>query len=153
MLILLIILISAYYYLKTFKKTHKTKILIVLGSGGHTAEMLYMLESLDFKNFSKITFLKSNKDTQSKKKTINFLKEKTKNFEISKIEFINIKRVFYKKGFLLVSIISFLFSIFKVFFLIFLRENPKKAFFNGPGTCVPILIVMRVKRVCIFISF
>ena len=151
-MLIIIILILIYYFFTRYKYTNKKEILIVLGSGGHTAEMLYMIENLDFNNFTKIIFLKSNQDKLSKNKTINFLNKKTKNFKLSKIEFINVKRVFYKKGFLLISIISFIFSIIKVFFIIFFRENPKKAFFNGPGTCVPILIVMKLKKVFL-ISF
>jgi beta-1,4-N-acetylglucosaminyltransferase len=44
------------------------KIVIVLGSGGHTAEMLRLIESLDFDKYSQRIYIISSGDTLSESK-------------------------------------------------------------------------------------
>ena len=47
----------------------KTSLLSVLGSGGHTTEMLKMVESLDSKKYHK-TFIHANTDSMSARKLL-----------------------------------------------------------------------------------
>jgi beta-1,4-N-acetylglucosaminyltransferase len=68
-------LILIYYLilfpLKLFRRLYNSKsksIMIVLGSGGHTAEILTMLKKLDFNKFSKIFFVHPHNDVNSVKK-------------------------------------------------------------------------------------
>jgi beta-1,4-N-acetylglucosaminyltransferase len=146
-MLILVIVIFLYFYLLKFRKRSIREILIVLGSGGHTSEMLYMMENMDFDNFNKIILVKSNEDKLSYAKAIQFLKEKCKNFRESKIELINIRRVFYKKSFFLISLVKLFIAICQVFAQFLFRKNPQIAFFNGPGTSIPLLFVLKIKKV------
>jgi Oligosaccharide biosynthesis protein Alg14 like len=60
------------------RKRKSAKLLIVLGSGGHTAEMLRLLESLDFKQFPSRVYLISSGDALSE--------AKARAFEAKKLE-------------------------------------------------------------------
>ena len=44
------------------KRLMKKTILIVLGSGGHTGEMMILLKDLDFKKYHHVYFLRANED-------------------------------------------------------------------------------------------
>ena len=52
------------------------KIVIVLGSGGHTAEMLRMIEHLDFKKYNRRVYIVSSGDTLSEGKARTFEQRK-----------------------------------------------------------------------------
>lgn len=52
-----------------FSKSLKS-IMIILGSGGHTGEMLIMIKKLDFSKFSNVYFLTSSGDIGSKNRTL-----------------------------------------------------------------------------------
>lgn len=66
--------IALYYMImfpiKIFRQqlTKEKNIMIVLGSGGHTGEMLILINKLNFKKFNKITFVYSIGDISSRKK-------------------------------------------------------------------------------------
>lgn len=62
-----VILIPVKIFRKIYHKKSKS-IMIVLGSGGHTAEILTMLKKLDFNKFCKIFFVHSHNDTNSVRK-------------------------------------------------------------------------------------
>ena len=49
----------------TTKKHSKKFLLIVLGSGGHTGEMIRLLDNFDCDNYRKICFIRSNNDKGS----------------------------------------------------------------------------------------
>jgi hypothetical protein len=53
------------------------KLLIVLGSGGHTAEMLRLLKSLNFEKYTRRTYIISTGDTLSQSKARQFEFDKT----------------------------------------------------------------------------
>jgi hypothetical protein len=49
-----------------FRKQQSKQILIVLGSGGHTGEILQLIKNFDFTPFSKTHFVIAATDTTSK---------------------------------------------------------------------------------------
>ncbi len=72
----------AYYYLAIFSifilrkllfSNASKSLMIILGSGGHTGEMLLMIKKLDFNKFSEVYFLTSSGDLGSKNRTISNL--------------------------------------------------------------------------------
>ena len=44
------------------KKLYKKNIMIILGSGGHTGEMLRLFDSFEFKKYNGVYFIRSNDD-------------------------------------------------------------------------------------------
>ncbi len=58
------------------KKLCKKTILIVLGSGGHTGEMLRLLDSFDFTKYHCIYFVRSNEDRNSEIRVRRFIDSK-----------------------------------------------------------------------------
>lgn len=55
------------------KPRRKDALMIVLGSGGHTGEMLYMMLKYDFKKFKKVYCVIGDNDTLSMGKMKNFI--------------------------------------------------------------------------------
>ena len=49
-------------------RTASAKTLVVLGSGGHTAEMLTLIEKLDAKRYSPLLFVVAKSDSTSRKR-------------------------------------------------------------------------------------
>ena len=67
------------FYKKTLKESH---LMIVFGSGGHTTEMLLMIQNLDFNKYGSITFVIGHSDTWSLTKVKDFfLKKRNINIE------------------------------------------------------------------------
>jgi beta-1,4-N-acetylglucosaminyltransferase len=73
-----LILVRLLWILPSFKpqppspRKSSAKLLIVLGSGGHTAEMLRLLQSLNFDKYTRRTYIISTGDTLSESKARNF---------------------------------------------------------------------------------
>ena len=58
------------------KKRRPTgNLMLTIGKGGHTAEMLYMSQRYDFKKFNKVYLIIGDDDDLSKDKAIHFWKE------------------------------------------------------------------------------
>jgi beta-1,4-N-acetylglucosaminyltransferase len=109
------------------------KILVVLGSGGHTAEMFHLINSVLSKVRCKWSFIVAADDVSSLERLESFKKD----FEIS-CELYKIQRS-RKVG------QNFLFAVYPTFlaFLqcirIILSIQPDLLLVNGPGTCVPVV--------------
>ena len=134
-------------------KLGKFSVLSVLGSGGHTTEMLKMVEGLDSKHYSK-TFVHANTDTMSARK---LLALSSKDFQV-RLSFLNntachsyllilqIRQIPRARevgqswfSSLFFTIWAFLHSIPVVF-----KCQPELVLVNGPGTCVPIVLVSKL---------
>lgn len=105
--------------LRTILFKSKT-IAVVLGSGGHTGEMLLMIKKLDFKKFAKVVFICSQGDITSKNKVIDNFKISQENDRYFKdstvIEFVSIfrsRKVGQSfKSSIFTTLISFIHSVF-----------------------------------------
>lgn len=109
-------------------------IMIVLGSGGHTGELLLMIKKLDLNKFNKIFFVYSHNDTSSANKIkesidVDKHKEKIEYHTIYRSR--NVGQSF--KSSIITTIISFLHSI-----IIICKTRPNLVVTNGPGVALPI---------------
>lgn len=120
-------------------KRKNAKLMIFLGSGGHTAEMMQMISKVDLNNFQIIWVL-----TQGDFGSL----EKCKDYEIKNKESSAKSQIFLVKktrkvheGFIS-SIWSALKSFLNISFcLLKMKEYPSTLIMNGPGTSVPIGVI------------
>ena len=107
--------------------------MVVLGSGGHTAEMLTLLGAIDILHIDKIHFVVANTDTHSREKALKWLSKKKILFDI---HFIVRAREVGQNW------CSSIFTTFASFIcsMYLFRINPDILLVNGPGTCLPMVI-------------
>ena len=152
--ILVIILTISRWYLnyrraqtEKFKPTQQLKLISVLGSGGHTKEMLKLLPNLpNFTDPSKICpyFLLADTDNHSEEKIQKFyLENHTKNSgseSIDKPDVFKIPRSREVSQSYLSSIKTTIKALLNCKSLVF-TINPDLILVNGPGTCLPIVFL------------
>ncbi|XP_075224942.1 ALG14, UDP-N-acetylglucosaminyltransferase subunit [Lycorma delicatula] len=131
---------------KKRSKTDSVKTAIVIGSGGHTTEMLMLVKCLDPRRYSPRTYIMSETDSWSERRIEmvenNFgIDESCKRFEIVKIPR---SREVHQSYF--TSIFSTLYSIYYCI-PVFYKINPDLVICNGPGTCLPICLIGFMMRV------
>jgi hypothetical protein len=61
------------YLVNKLRGRKRDALMVVLGSGGHTGEMLYMMLKYDFKRFKKVYCIVGDNDTLSMGKMKNFI--------------------------------------------------------------------------------
>lgn len=135
---------------KTRSPKDKVKTVIVIGSGGHTSEMIYLIRSLNLNRYSPRLYLVASSDTWSEQKVHEFENNsKFKDIQ-SKYEVVKIPRSRKVHQSYFTSIFSTMYStVVLVPDLLFF--NPDLVLCNGPGTCVPVCVVAFLMR-CSFIS-
>jgi beta-1,4-N-acetylglucosaminyltransferase len=116
------------------KKYYGKSIMIVLGSGGHTGELLLMIKKLDLNKFSKIFFVYSHNDKSSANKIkenidVEKHKERIEYFQIYRSR--NVGQSF--KSSIITTLISFVHSV-----LIIIKTRPNMIVTNGPGVALPL---------------
>ncbi len=124
------------YIIRLIRKNlfNKKSIMVILGSGGHTGEMILMLKKLDFDKFDKVIFVHSNNDINSAKK----LKE---SFKITSNTII---KSIYRSRNVGQSYKSSIITTFVAFFhsvILILQNRPNMIVTNGPGVSLPICYV------------
>ncbi|KFM63111.1 UDP-N-acetylglucosamine transferase subunit ALG14-like protein, partial [Stegodyphus mimosarum] len=114
------------------------KLMIVLGSGGHTFEMLRLISNLDEK-FRPRVYVLANTDILSEQKAQAFeaIKTSNKSVELYTIEKIPRSREVNQSW--LSTVFTTLISCFHSFLLV-IKHKPEAILCNGPGTCVPLCI-------------
>eukprot|EP00949_MAST-11_sp_MAST-11-sp1_P005426 g5426.t1 len=105
--------------------------LIVLGSGGHTAEMLKLIEGLDPARYSPMHVVVAESDKRSAEKAISWAGER-------KLVIHKITRS-REVGQGWVSTVLTTIQSFYHCFVIVMRAKPQVVITNGPGTCLPIV--------------
>ncbi|PVU84924.1 hypothetical protein BB560_007214 [Smittium megazygosporum] len=118
------------------RKHKKQKALVVLGSGGHTTEMVYILKALGSNYFDKISYIYSIDDSLSS----NFIpvpraRKVGQSFSTSVFS----------------TLYAFVFSIKAVF-----SEKPDIIICNGPSICVPVVFasyILKMTRTIYIESF
>ncbi|KAM9993664.1 hypothetical protein ACTFIZ_011641 [Dictyostelium cf. discoideum] len=122
---------------KTTNSKKKLKTMVVLGSGGHTTEMFYLLKKVDKNKFNPITYVLADSDKRSEDK---IRIEDTSSPIIKKIpRSRNVGQSFFK------SIFTTLIALFYSMLLVF-KEKPDTLLCNGPGTCVPLAVSVLLLR-------
>ena len=143
------------------KQMHPVNTLVVLGSGGHTTEMLHLLSSINnYENYAPLNYIIASSDTTSKNRlealnnsAANAQEDdatlKSKNTiklpphcRIYKIPRAREVGQSYPS-----SIFTTLQSILYTGHLILFRVQPDLLLMNGPGTCLPIALWTFIGRV------
>ncbi|CAO1430830.1 unnamed protein product [Diamesa hyperborea] len=108
--------------------------LIVLGSGGHTTEMLEIVKKLNFQKYTPRLYVVAENDQNSVDKLLAIEKDKSdyKIYPITRSR--NVKQSYSS------SIKTTLVAIMKCIPLVF-HLKPDLILCNGPGTCIPICFV------------
>ncbi|KAK8791062.1 hypothetical protein WA158_005693 [Blastocystis sp. Blastoise] len=132
--ILCLLIVFLYYNFKRngSPKKDQHKVMVVLGSGGHTTEMLSMISKLNPDRYNPFVFLIAETDTQSE----NLLHNANLPFKYS-VQRIKRSREVGQSYFssIFTTLNSFTHSLKTVY-----MENPSLLLINGPGTCIPIFI-------------
>ncbi|EGG18323.1 putative glycosyltransferase [Cavenderia fasciculata] len=116
----------------TRPKSNKT--MVVLGSGGHTAEMFYLLKHIHG-DYNRLSYVLADSDKRSYDKIVEF--EQTSAASSYSVHQIPRSRNVGQSYFF--SIFTTIYAFFYCLLLVF-RDKPDIVICNGPGTCVPIVI-------------
>lgn len=107
--------------------------MVVLGSGGHTMEMLRLLSGMDLVNFSQRVYVAADADVMSIKKIIAFEQSHGNGEPLIK----KIPRARQVLESYISAVLSTLIAIFYSFPITF-KTSPDLLLCNGPGTCIPL---------------
>ncbi|XP_076389156.1 ALG14, UDP-N-acetylglucosaminyltransferase subunit [Megachile rotundata] len=118
---------------KNVVRANPVKTMIILGSGGHTAEMIRILQYLNFKNYSPRIYVHADTDIVSMEK----VKDLEKNNTDYKVFKIHRSREIHQSYY--TSVCTTIYAILESIPLIW-KERPELLLCNGPGTCVPLCI-------------
>ncbi|KAH9504196.1 UDP-N-acetylglucosamine transferase subunit [Bulinus truncatus] len=151
LIIVFLIILFKFINLKN-KRNETTKkcsasVLIVVGSGGHTSEILTLVKSLG-SNYCPRYYVLAETDTTSENKVKQCELLKSELSHSSEYSIWYIPRSREVKQSYLTSIWTTLVAIVYTFPLVF-KLNPEVILCNGPGTCIPICIAglfLKLKR-------
>lgn len=139
----IILLAIRYYYLLNIVSTLRVRrkkparTLIVLGSGGHTAEMMTIVKQLNKRNYSPRHYILASTDSTSETKVLSIEEPTTSKNDY---EIFRIKRSRHVGQSYYSSIFTTLRSIWQCIPLVY-QIQPDLVLTNGPGTCVPICLI------------
>ncbi|CRG94319.1 dolichol-linked oligosaccharide biosynthesis enzyme, putative [Plasmodium gallinaceum] len=136
-----LILKNKFYEDKNDKKK-EIEIGVVLGSGGHTFEIIEILKILK-NNDNIFNFFYASNDIFSKIKVEKILKNYKKKFLI-------IPRCRNVGESYILSFIKFFFTFIYCIFLTYKMNNMKLIIVNGPGTCLPVVFSLLFRKYIFF---
>lgn len=122
------------------KRKTPAKTMIVMGSGGHTAEMLQIVERLDFAKYAPRQYVIAEADKTSVVKVIDVEVRREPDQAKQQYEIMTITRSRYVHQGYFSSVFTTLAAIGNSIPVV-LRTRPDLILTNGPGTCVPICLV------------
>jgi len=146
-----ILIFSVYLIRIKLNNNNNKSIMIILGSGGHTGELLLMLSKLDFNKFKKCFIISSHNDknSENKFKEIFDLKKYSK----TSFQFIKIYRARNVGQSFLTSIFTAFYSMIQSFFVM-IKTQPNICVTNGPGVAIPIVYIgFILKLMMILVEF
>ena len=117
----------------------KIKTLVVLGSGGHTAEMLRLITDFDFDRYGPLTLVTAATDTTSRAKAERELPREA----LATARWAEIPRAREVGQSFGSSVPSTLHALWACVLLIW-TASPDLVLVNGPGTCVPVAVLARL---------
>jgi len=115
------------------QKTNSCPVLVVFGSGGHTAEMLQLLSSLSLDRYGPFSYVISRTDSTSEKRA------KSSGIVPPSSQFETIPRSREVGQSYFTAFFMTIWAIIVAFELMW-RIRPKLLLVNGPGTCLPLCI-------------
>jgi beta-1,4-N-acetylglucosaminyltransferase len=117
--------------------THQPlKTLVVLGSGGHTTEMLTLIRNLDAQRYAPMVLVVAQTDTTSIRRVQAYPHKLPFDRETVPIYYIPRSREVGQSYW--TSIGTTLYSFWFAFWLVGVQVQPDLILVNGPGTCLPI---------------
>ncbi|QDZ25527.1 Alg14-like oligosaccharide biosynthesis protein [Chloropicon primus] len=136
---------------------HAVKTMVVLGSGGHTAEMLRVVKFLDLNKYKPRVYVVSQTDGMSAERALRFEREQRTSMEgenrpgskmkegkaLPKV--VNIPRSREVGQSYVTSVFTTSYSLFASVATVF-REMPMLLLCNGPGTCLPVCLSLKLLR-------
>lgn len=127
---------------------HPVKTVVVIGSGGHTAEMLKIIQHLDYNKYRPRVYVMASNDITSEIKIISHeyaLNRPKGEYRVMKIPRCrNVGQSYFSSVF--TTIYSTIATIPKM-----LSIRPELILCNGPGTCIPLCLIaflMKVLFIC-----
>ena len=119
----------------------------VLGSGGHTAEMLQLLASMDLASYAPRDYVLATTDHTSAQKIEAFESERQQRRGAGPPEhkLLRLPRSREVGQSYATSVLTTLYALVHAVFLV-LRRRPSLLLTNGPGTCIPICVVAYALR-------
>lgn len=127
------------------KRLHPLRTAIVIGSGGHTAEMLKLVQNLNSVNYSPRIYIMASTDTSSEVKIHQIEETCLSRNRPDCYEIIKIPRSRNVGQSYVTSVFTTVFSLLAS--LPVMLKQPELIICNGPGTCIPICIVGFMMRV------
>ena len=121
------------------RDSNRIATLVVLGSGGHTAEMLRLITDFDFDRYGPLTLVTAATDTTSRAKAERELPQAA----LATARWAEIPRAREVGQSFGSSVPSTLKALFACVHLI-LTAAPDLVLVNGPGTCVPVAVLGRL---------
>lgn len=119
------------------RRTKPAKTLIVLGSGGHTAEMMAIVKQLNKANYSPRYYILASTDRTSATKVLDYEEPTT---STSDYEIFRINRSRHVGQSYISSVFTTIYSIVEAIPMV-AKLQPDLILCNGPGTCVPICLI------------
>lgn len=149
--IICIVLMRVIYLLRanqpaaqTVRRSGPTRTMVILGSGGHTTEMLALTKELDKKRYTPRIYVLAATDTTSEPKV--FAQEKNAAGAAGEYQILRIGRSRHVGQSYMSAVFTTIHSILQCFPLVY-GQRPDLILCNGPGTCVPICLVAFVLKV------
>ena len=121
------------------RRDNKIATLVVLGSGGHTAEMLRLITDFDFGRYGPLTLVTASTDTTSRPKAERELPREA----LATARWAEIPRAREVGQSFGSSVPSTLHALWACVHLIW-TASPDLVLVNGPGTCVPVAVLARL---------
>ncbi|KAI9304209.1 oligosaccharide biosynthesis protein Alg14-like protein [Cunninghamella echinulata] len=121
------------------QRLHPCSTCIILGSGGHTAEMEQLIKGLDENKYQPRTYVYANNDQLSRAK-IQQLEQNYFTNSFSKTQYYGIPRARNIKQSLLTTPWSFWLAL-KASIKVLYMTMPDTVICNGPGSCLPLCIL------------
>lgn len=135
--------IARVYYVSQYarnakkERTSPAKTLIVLGSGGHTAEMMAIVKRLNRENYSPRYYILASTDRTSEVKVLDYEEPNTSECDY---QLLRINRSRHVGQSYLTSVFTTIRSTIESIPLV-AKLQPELILCNGPGTCVPICLI------------
>lgn len=126
------------------KSKQPSRTLIVVGSGGHTAEMCRLMNQMNKTKFTPRLYLLADTDTTSRVRVKN--EECGSDWSIA-----SIPRSRYVNQSYLTSIFSTIYSIVMTVPVV-IAFKPDVVLCNGPGTCIPVCFVAFIMRLFHYVN-
>jgi len=144
-----ILIFSIYLIRIKINNNNEKNIMIILGSGGHTGELLIMLSKLNFNKFKKCFIISSHNDKNSENK----FKEvfDLKKYSKTSFHFIKIYRARNVGQSFFTSIFTTIYSMMQSFFVM-VKTQPNICVTNGPGVAIPIVYIGYLLKILMILT-